>query len=219
MVCAQPPSRQRRGGDEWCSVSLGVRRPLRCCAKGARLRLLRTHRGRALVAVGHDPRHCGRRGRPPEARLGYFRETASSTYATLRRTRGTARISPRWLAHGWRPSAGSGGVRDHGETRSFAPGLPSQIVGLKLRRAYFRRRLRVHLGPDHALYELLDGEPLELVHHGERLMVSTDSPRPAARPRSPSGRCHKRSPDGRRCSPRHRLKNPPARRVATAPGC
>lgn len=38
------------------------------------------------------------------------------------------------------------------------------------------RRLRVEVFPDHASYQLLEGEPLEVIHHGGRITVKTGEP-------------------------------------------
>jgi len=80
--------------------------------------------------------------------------------------------------------AGLGGMRDHGDTLSFAPRLPPQLSRLKFRLLFRGRRLGVEIRPDGVRYELLDGERLELLHEGERLTVARGSP--VARPlRSP----------------------------------
>jgi alpha,alpha-trehalose phosphorylase len=71
---------------------------------------------------------------------------------------------------------GFGGMRDHGETLSFAPRLPSRLSRLSFGVTYRGRRLRVEVHADHASYELLDGEPLELRHHGEPITVTPGEP-------------------------------------------
>jgi alpha,alpha-trehalose phosphorylase len=73
-----------------------------------------------------------------------------------------------WLA----AVAGFGGMRDHGETLSFAPRLPSRLTGLRFRLVYRGRRLRIDVDHDRACYELLSGDPLELLHHGESLTIA-----------------------------------------------
>jgi alpha,alpha-trehalose phosphorylase len=92
--------------------------------------------------------------------------------------------------------AGFGGLRDHRETLSFAPRLPSRLARLSFGLLYRGRRLRVEVRADEARYEVLDGEPLEIIHHGETVLVSPDEPAscpvpPAPKlpaPRSPAGR-------------------------------
>ncbi len=71
---------------------------------------------------------------------------------------------------------GFGGMRDYTETLSFTPRLPSRLSRMSFGVIYRGRRLRVEVQADHARYELLDGEPLELLHHGEPHTVSADSP-------------------------------------------
>jgi alpha,alpha-trehalose phosphorylase len=68
--------------------------------------------------------------------------------------------------------AGFGGMRDHGDTLAFAPRLPPRLSRLTFRLLYRDRRLRVDVRGDAASYELLDGEPLELLHHGTRITVA-----------------------------------------------
>ncbi len=72
--------------------------------------------------------------------------------------------------------AGFGGMRDYGEVLSFAPRLPSRLSRLRFGVIYRGRRLRVEVQPDEASYELLDGQPIELLHHGEAITVSSDAP-------------------------------------------
>jgi alpha,alpha-trehalose phosphorylase len=99
--------------------------------------------------------------------------------------------------------AGFRGIRDHGDTLSFAPRLPSRLSRLTFRLVYRGRRLRVHLQPDAARYELLDGEPLDLVHHGERLTVESGSPEDRPIPPAPA-RTAPQQPPGRTPPRRHR---------------
>jgi alpha,alpha-trehalose phosphorylase len=99
--------------------------------------------------------------------------------------------------------AGFGGMRDSGETLAFAPRLPPRLSRLRFRLLYRGRRLRVEVRPDAACYELLAGEPLELVHHGDRFTVAAGSPE--TRPSPPVPRpaaCE--PPPGRLPPRRHR---------------
>jgi alpha,alpha-trehalose phosphorylase len=92
--------------------------------------------------------------------------------------------------------AGFGGMRDYGDTLSFAPRLPPRLTRLSFGVLFRGRRLRVEVHAEHARYELVDGEPLEFLHHGERMTVTTDAPLtcpvpPAPNlpaPQSPAGR-------------------------------
>jgi alpha,alpha-trehalose phosphorylase len=67
--------------------------------------------------------------------------------------------------------AGFGGMRAEGGTLSFAPRLPSGITQLVFRLRYRGRRICVSIGPRRARYELLDGEPLMLMHDGQELTL------------------------------------------------
>jgi alpha,alpha-trehalose phosphorylase len=93
--------------------------------------------------------------------------------------------------------AGFGGMRDHGDGLSFAPRLPPRLARLSFRLIYRGRRLRVTVGPTEARYELLDGEALEVEHHGARVALAAPGseevrpipPAPArGRPAQPPGR-------------------------------
>jgi alpha,alpha-trehalose phosphorylase len=131
-----------------------------------------------------------------ELAYDYFGETAFIDLRDLAfNTRDGVHLAS--LAGTWLVAvAGFGGMRDHGETLAFAPRLPSRLSRLSFRLMYRGRRLRVVVRPDAAQYELLDGEPLELSHHGERLTVASGSPQtrsisPAPRrtpPEQPPGR-------------------------------
>jgi alpha,alpha-trehalose phosphorylase len=77
-----------------------------------------------------------------------------------------------WLA----TVAGFGGMRDHGDTLSFAPRLPRALKGLRFRLIYRKRRIRVELTREAARYVLVEGEPLTLQHHGERFELNPEAP-------------------------------------------
>jgi alpha,alpha-trehalose phosphorylase len=92
--------------------------------------------------------------------------------------------------------AGFGGMRDYGDTLIFAPRLPSRLTRLGFGVLFRGRRLRVEVHADHATYELLDGEPVELIHHGERVTVTPDEPLNHPIPSAPK-RPEPHSPRGR----------------------
>jgi alpha,alpha-trehalose phosphorylase len=108
-----------------------------------------------------------------------------------------ASLSGSWLA----AVAGFGGMRDYGEGLEFAPRLPARLTRMSFRLLYRGRRLRVEVRPGEARYELLDGEPLAVKHHGEALTLSSDSPetRPVPPPprRPPAEQPPGRSPPRR----------------------
>ena len=91
--------------------------------------------------------------------------------------------------------AGFGGMRAGAGTLSFNPHLPSGLSELRFRLRYRGRKLKVTIGADRAKYELIDGEPLALIHHGKEFKlgkkpVSHDIPSVKAgpRPEQPPGR-------------------------------
>jgi alpha,alpha-trehalose phosphorylase len=97
--------------------------------------------------------------------------------------------------------AGFGGMRDHDERLSFAPRLPSRITRLAFRISFRGRCVRVEVHHTEARYELLgEGDPLELLHHGEPFELEPGKPqthpvpRPPSRPppKQPAGRAPKR---------------------------
>src|SRR5205823_5610743 len=123
----------------------------------------------------------------------------ASISAIRRATPPTASTSARWPvpgfpadpaaaasaapAGGGKPGAGQraeveavGGLRDHGDVLAFAPRLPAQLTGLSFRLVYRARRLRIDISSDRARYELLAGEPLDLLHHGEPFTLVPASP-------------------------------------------
>ena len=72
--------------------------------------------------------------------------------------------------------AGFGGLRDHGGRLTFAPRLPTRLQRLAFRLIFRGRRLMVEATKTHATYVLLEGEPIEIGHHGTTITVSTDAP-------------------------------------------
>jgi alpha,alpha-trehalose phosphorylase len=110
------------------------------------------------------------------------------------------------LAGAWTVAvAGFGGMRDHGGVLTFAPRLPSRLERLAFRLLFRGRRLKVEVTTDTATYSLLDGDPLEVAHHGEPLTVAAQ-PVTRAIPPAP-GRPTPTQPPGRE----------PARRGVEAP--
>ncbi len=107
----------------------------------------------------------------------YFRETATIDLRDLAGNTGDglhlASLAGAWLA----AVAGLGGLRDHGGTLAFAPGLVEPLTRLTFRLLYRGRRLKVDVGAASAVYELRAGEPLDLVHHGDAVTVAVGAPR------------------------------------------
>ena len=118
-----------------------------------------------------------------------LRDLASNTHDGIH----LASLAGCWLI----AVAGFGGMRDHGTTLEFSPRLPAQLTRLSFRLMYRDRRLRVTVSSSVARYELLDGEALDVRHHGERVKLdgagsSVSRPIPPApsrpRPAQPAGR-------------------------------
>jgi alpha,alpha-trehalose phosphorylase len=92
--------------------------------------------------------------------------------------------------------AGFGGMRDHGGLLTFAPRLPATLDRLAFTICWRGRRIRVEVARGQATYVLLDGDPVDLVHHGEPMTVTAGEPvtravppiDPGPRPRQPAGR-------------------------------
>jgi alpha,alpha-trehalose phosphorylase len=92
--------------------------------------------------------------------------------------------------------AGLGGMRDYNGELNFKPRLPQAITRLAFRVGFARRRLLVEVRQHRARYTLLDGEALELTHHGDRVTVEHGEPLELAiplaetqdRPQQPRGR-------------------------------
>jgi len=106
----------------------------------------------------------------------YFRETA--LVDLLDRAGNTADgLHLASLAGAWLVAvAGFGGMRDYGETLSFAPRLPSALSRLRFRLNYRGRKLGVDIQPGRARYELISGEPLEVLHFGTPITLAVGEP-------------------------------------------
>ncbi|HXQ78556.1 MAG TPA: glycosyl hydrolase family 65 protein, partial [Gemmatimonadaceae bacterium] len=72
--------------------------------------------------------------------------------------------------------AGFAGMRDHGDTLSFAPRLPRALKGISFQMMYRGRRIRIELTQDAARYVLVEGDPLAVSHDGSPFELSVDTP-------------------------------------------
>ncbi len=112
--------------------------------------------------------------------------------------------------------AGFGGMRAHTNPLEFTLALPAGIAGLTFRLRFQGRKLCVTVRPGEAQYELLDGDPVALVHHGTQFELATDPVKhpipdikPAPRPSQPPNRApYKRSEPPRRPPPRQAGRAP-----------
>ena len=101
------------------------------------------------------------------------------------------------LAGTWMALVGGfGGLRHVNGAVSFTPRLPEGIRRLAFSLLVRGRRLRVEVSHESARYQLTDGEPLAISHHGEQFTLDMKHPqqRPIARlasrprPSQPAGR-------------------------------
>jgi alpha,alpha-trehalose phosphorylase len=135
-----------------------------------------------------------------ELAYDYFAEAAMMDLGDLEHNTGDgihiASVAGVWVA----AVAGFGGMRDHSGLVSFAPRLPAALTCLRFRLTPRGRTLRVEVRRDRASYRLVDGEEIELSHHGRRVTVAIGEPLvleiPAApvreRPSQPPGRAPRR---------------------------
>src|SRR5215211_7531941 len=83
-----------------------------------------------------------------------------------------ASLAGAWLA----AVAGFGGMRDYDGALTFAPRLPARLERLTFRLRFRGRRLKVEVRKPEATYTLVEGEQLEIAHHGGPLTLSTGRP-------------------------------------------
>jgi alpha,alpha-trehalose phosphorylase len=108
-----------------------------------------------------------------------------------------ASLAGAWLAL----VGGFGGLRHRDGTVSFAPRLPEGLTRLAFTIRIRGRRLSVEVNHEAARYVLADGEPLEIMHHGSTVNLSTGKPQSHVIPAAPS-RPRPSQPPGR--EPAHR---------------
>ncbi len=79
------------------------------------------------------------------------------------------------LAGAWIALVGGfGGLRAHADPIAFAPRLPDQISTLAFRLRYQQRKLSVTITARQAQYELLEGDPLPVVHYEEQFTLGKE---------------------------------------------
>ncbi|MGI8559685.1 MAG: glycoside hydrolase family 65 protein, partial [Solirubrobacteraceae bacterium] len=121
-----------------------------------------------------------------ELACDYFAQAALMDLDNLERnTRDGLHIAS--LAGTWIVAvAGFGGMRDHDGDLNFAPRLPERLTRLAFGLCFRERRLKVEIKHDQALYSLLEGEPLQITHHGQTLNVTADKPEACPIPKAPT---------------------------------
>ena len=72
--------------------------------------------------------------------------------------------------------SGFGGLRHRDGNVSFAPQLPEELTRLAFNLPIRGRHLHIEVTHAGASYLLADGEPLEILHHGERVNLSAGKP-------------------------------------------
>ena len=103
-----------------------------------------------------------------------------------------ASLAGAWIA----TVAGFGGMRDHDGELSFAPRLPDAIRHICYRLTFRGRRLRIDVEHEQAKYTLVDGQPIDITHHGSAATITTDEPVELKIPPAPK-RDPVRQPPGR----------------------
>jgi alpha,alpha-trehalose phosphorylase len=83
-----------------------------------------------------------------------------------------ASLAGAWIA----AVAGFGGMRDYGGALSFAPRLPPAFSRLAFGLSVRGCLLKVEVSAIGATYEVLEGPPLELAHHGQAVTVAAGAP-------------------------------------------
>jgi alpha,alpha-trehalose phosphorylase len=112
-----------------------------------------------------------------------------------------ASLAGAWIA----AVAGFGGMRDHDGTLSFTPRLPPGLTRLAFGICFRQRRLRVEVTHERARYSLLHGAPLEIIHHGQTINITTHRPVTRQIPEIAAGEAPKQ-PAGRSPRPRRTPK-------------
>jgi alpha,alpha-trehalose phosphorylase len=107
-----------------------------------------------------------------ELAYDYFREAALLDLDDFERnTRDglhIASLAGVWIA----AAAGFGGMRDHDGKLTFAPQLPARLERLVFRLLFRGSRLKVEVTRAETIYAL-DGNPLEISHHGKTIKLSS----------------------------------------------
>jgi alpha,alpha-trehalose phosphorylase len=97
--------------------------------------------------------------------------------------------------------SGFGGLRDTDGTFSLTPRLPEGLIRLAFTLFSRGRRLRVEITHAQARYTLVDGDPLQILHHGRPVSLTAGKPQTRPIPPAPS-RPRPSQPTGR--EPAHR---------------
>jgi len=139
--------------------------------------------------------------------LDYLGEAALMDLQDLERnTRDGVHIAA--LAGAWLALVcGFAGLRHHGNILGFAPRLPEPLTRLAFTLGFRDHPLHVEVTQQRARYELADGDPLEITHHGTPVTLEPGQPQTRPIPPAPL-RSRPAQPPGRE----------PERRQAAGPG-
>ncbi len=83
-------------------------------------------------------------------------------------------------------TCGFGGMRDVGGALRFVPRLPGALTRVAFRVMWRGRRLLVDVRHERARYTVLEGEPIEIVHHGRKVTVEAGKPATLRIPPAPA---------------------------------
>ena len=108
-----------------------------------------------------------------------------------------ASLAGSWLAL----VCGFAGLRSHEGMISFAPRLPEGLSRLAFTLLVHAHRLRVDITQKRARYQLADGDPVEIAHHGTKLTLEPGKPQDRPIPPAPA-RPRPTQPPGREPEPR-----------------
>ncbi|MEP6563055.1 MAG: glycosyl hydrolase family 65 protein, partial [Nakamurella sp.] len=79
---------------------------------------------------------------------------------------------------------GLAGLRERSGSVAFAPRLPAGITRLAVTIRIQNSRLNVEISSTKTTYRVIDGESVTLLHHGQPLTVSAESPVSASNPKA-----------------------------------
>ncbi len=69
-----------------------------------------------------------------------------------------------------------GGIRDHEGALTLTPRLPDALSRIAFGFRFKNRQIKVEVDHREARYEMVEGDPLELTHHGSPVTIATDAP-------------------------------------------
>jgi alpha,alpha-trehalose phosphorylase len=90
--------------------------------------------------------------------------------------------------------AGFGGLRDDDASLTLMPRLPDALTRLAFRFRFRGRQIKVEVDHRQARYTMVEGDPLELTHHGSAVTVATDGPVTVPIPPAPAREPPKQPP-------------------------